>query len=64
MLTEAEIQLIVNLHPDDAIDFAERSAIAEFMGGLNRYEAERMALHEVMSKRIKTPKIDTGQIVG
>ncbi len=45
-------QLIADLHPDDVMDFEERSSIAEIMGGLSREDADKLALSEVMSRRM------------
>lgn len=53
MIKTATKQLIANLLPDDVIDFEERAAISEFMGGLSREEAEKLALNEVMSRRMR-----------
>lgn len=53
MNTPAINQLIANLHPDDIMNFEERAAIMEHMGGLSMDEAEKLALAEVMGKMIK-----------
>lgn len=55
-MQDATKQLIANLLPDDKVDFAERAAIAEFMGGLSREEAEKLALMEVMARRMTAEK--------
>lgn len=55
-MQDATKQLIANLHPDDMVDFAERAAIAEILGKLSKTEAEKLALQEVMSRRITAEK--------
>lgn len=56
MHTASVKQLIANLLPEDIIEFEERSAIMEYMGGLSREDAESAALSEVMAKRIRGEK--------
>lgn len=53
MMQIATKQLIANLLPEDVIDFEERAAISEFLGGLSREEAEKLALNEVMARRMR-----------
>ena len=55
-MQDATKQLIANLLPDDMVDFSERAAIAHYCGGLSREEAEKLALMEVMARRITAEK--------
>lgn len=57
---DATKQMIANLHPDDLVDFNERAAIAHYCGGLENEEAEKLALAEVMNRRIINRGLQAG----